>query len=214
MSHDGENEIDREDTFEEAVYDLAVVRKLLSDAFTPEDLRRFCYDRPRFRPIVNRFGPGYSFDDMVDAVVTYCDTQFMLDELVAAVREVNPGQYARYEHALRTTEPTPYAPGSSVPPARGDSLAGLLSELKEVVLRESPPDMRIQALEKVAALASAANEMPPELMLLESIVHWFVAELPQLQGPVWNAIGAVEGRARQAGSHVYLDFRDRFGTFY
>jgi hypothetical protein len=214
MSQAGENEIDEEDGFEELSYNIAAIRRLLTDAFTPEDLERFCYDRPLFHPLVNEFGRGSNLNDMVGEVITYCDSRFLWAELLAAVQEENPTQYARHEHALMIASPTPYAPGSGTLAARSKSLPDLLSELKEVVLRESPPEKRIQALEKVAALTSAASEMPPELMLMESIVQWFVAELPQLQGPVWNAIGAVEGRARQAGSHVYLDFQDRFGTFY
>ena len=37
-------------------YDTATIRQLLLAAFTSEELRRFCYDRPTFRPILSRFG--------------------------------------------------------------------------------------------------------------------------------------------------------------
>ena len=52
-----------------ASYDVAKIRELLTKAFTPEDLRRFCEDRPVFRPIVRRFGPGQGLDDMVAEVI-------------------------------------------------------------------------------------------------------------------------------------------------
>ena len=52
---------------------IAAIRQLLLAAFTPEELRRFCYDRPTFRPVVSRFGPGHGLDDMVDEVVEYRD---------------------------------------------------------------------------------------------------------------------------------------------
>jgi energy-coupling factor transporter ATP-binding protein EcfA2 len=80
---------------------IEVVRELLIAAFTAEDLRRFCQDRPTFRPIVARFGPGHGLDDMVDEVVTYCDKRDLFGALLAAVSEENPPQYARFEPALR-----------------------------------------------------------------------------------------------------------------
>jgi hypothetical protein len=47
-------------------YNIAAIRQLLLAAFSPEELRRFCYDRAAFRPVVNRFGPGYGHEDMAD----------------------------------------------------------------------------------------------------------------------------------------------------
>jgi hypothetical protein len=35
-------------------YNLKAIRKLLLEAFTAEDLRRFCLDDPSFRPICER----------------------------------------------------------------------------------------------------------------------------------------------------------------
>jgi hypothetical protein len=75
-------------------YNLATIRQLLLAAFTPEELRRFCYDRPTFRPVVNRFGPGYGHDDMVDELITYCDKYRYFPELLAEIKQANPRQYA------------------------------------------------------------------------------------------------------------------------
>ena len=77
-------------------YNTAAIRQLLLAAFTPEELRRFCYDRPTFRPVVSSFGPGQGLDDMVDELITYCDTRLLLGELLRQVRQVNPGQHARF----------------------------------------------------------------------------------------------------------------------
>jgi formylglycine-generating enzyme required for sulfatase activity len=76
--------------------DIAKIRQLLLAAFTPEDLRRFCYDRPTFRPIVPHFGSGHGLTDMVDRVVEYCDRHVLLDGLLTEVRQYNPRQYARF----------------------------------------------------------------------------------------------------------------------
>jgi formylglycine-generating enzyme required for sulfatase activity len=77
-------------------YDIATIRQLLLEAFTPEDLRRFCRDHPDFRPVVRRFGPGYGHDDMADEIITYCENYLLFPELLAALKEHNPRQYARF----------------------------------------------------------------------------------------------------------------------
>lgn len=71
-------------------YNIAEIRQLLLVAFTPEELRRFCQDRPLFQPIIIRFSPDHGLDDMVDKVIDYCQTQLLLDELLAAVKQANP----------------------------------------------------------------------------------------------------------------------------
>jgi hypothetical protein len=83
-------------------YDLGAFRRLLLAAFTAEDLRRFCEDRPSFRPIVARLSPQCGLDDMVDEVLHYCGTRRLFGELEAAIEQVNPAQYARFEPFLRS----------------------------------------------------------------------------------------------------------------
>jgi len=83
------------------LYDIGAIQGLLRAAFTPEQLRRFCYERPSFRPIVVESSPNDSLALLVDRVVEYCDKQVLLDQLLAEVRQVNPRQYARFEEKLR-----------------------------------------------------------------------------------------------------------------
>jgi formylglycine-generating enzyme required for sulfatase activity len=88
-------------------YDIATIRQLLLAAFTPEDLRRFCYDRPTFRPVVNRFGRPYRLDDMADELIIYSDKYCYLDELLAELAQHNPRQYARFiEPELSQDQPS------------------------------------------------------------------------------------------------------------
>jgi hypothetical protein len=92
---------------------LAAIRSLLLAAFTPEDLRRFCQDRPQFRPIVARFGPGHDFEDLVDRVMDYGETHLLWDESPVAVKQDNARHDARFEAKLvppAATRPTPVAP--------------------------------------------------------------------------------------------------------
>ncbi|MFC2037370.1 tetratricopeptide repeat protein [Chloroflexota bacterium] len=84
------------------LYNLATIRNLLREAFTADDLRRFCQDRPTFRPILDYFGPGFNFMQMVDAVIEQCRTWALLPDLLAGIQEVNPRQYERYRDQLLT----------------------------------------------------------------------------------------------------------------
>jgi formylglycine-generating enzyme required for sulfatase activity len=92
-------------------YDIAAIRQLLLAAFTPEDLRRFCHDRPTFRPVVNRFGPSHGLDDMADELITYCENYLLFPELLAELKRHNPRQYARFiEPELSGAESAPPTP--------------------------------------------------------------------------------------------------------
>lgn len=75
---------------------LAAIRALLVTAFTPETLYRFCFDRPLFRPVINSFGRGHSLNDMIDVIFKYCRTRLLWNELLDAVEEDNPRQFAYY----------------------------------------------------------------------------------------------------------------------
>lgn len=86
-------------------HNFANIRKLLTAAFTAEELRQFCHDRSYFRPIIDRFGPRHGLDDMVEEVITYCETHALADDLLVGVKEVNPRQYARYESQLSQVGP-------------------------------------------------------------------------------------------------------------
>jgi flagellar basal body-associated protein FliL len=86
---------------DEPAHNLAAIRDLLEAAFTAETLRRFCLDRPAFRPITAEFGPGHGLDDMVDRVIDYCETHLLWREFLAEVERENPRQYRRYERRLR-----------------------------------------------------------------------------------------------------------------
>ena len=81
-------------------YNLAIIRRLLVEAFTAEDLRRFCQDHATFRPILDRFAPAHGLNDMVAEVIDYCEMYYLFDELLAGIKQANPNQYARFEFSL------------------------------------------------------------------------------------------------------------------
>jgi hypothetical protein len=94
-------------TNDEEDYHIANIRKLLIEAFTVKDLRRFCEDRPIFRPIVARFSPEDGVIDMVDEVIGYCRTHLLWDVLLTEVAQERWDQYARFQPELGKSAPPP-----------------------------------------------------------------------------------------------------------
>lgn len=116
---------------ESQFFNLAAIRSLLEAAFgKAADLRRFCQDRPAFRPIVNVFGSAHGLDDMIADVVDYCETRLLFHELLREVQEYNPAQYARFEQRL--TRPTRGAPHSSQFPLTPERY--ILASIKQLLL--------------------------------------------------------------------------------
>jgi formylglycine-generating enzyme required for sulfatase activity len=81
-------------------YDPAAIPALLKDAFTLDNLQRFCSDRPEFRPFLSRIGPGQSLEEIADGLLTYCLDHLLCAELLVRVREFNPRQYYKHSRAL------------------------------------------------------------------------------------------------------------------
>ena len=88
-------------TDNEQHYNLAIVRELLVKAFSATELRSFCHDRSHFQALLPRFGPKYNLLDMVSEVLDYCEEHRLFLQLLAAVKEERPRQYARFEDDLR-----------------------------------------------------------------------------------------------------------------
>jgi hypothetical protein len=89
---------------EEAIaYNLVALRALLTNAFSDSDLRDFCYDRPLFRPAYEQFGDRMGKKEKVSCLIEYAETQDLFVELLAAIKEENPRQYAKYEAQLPYT---------------------------------------------------------------------------------------------------------------
>jgi hypothetical protein len=83
-------------------YDLGVVSELLTSAFMDErDLRRFLRERREFETVLRLVGVGAGLSDHVDVLIEYCRTRVLLDELLDASQEENPGQYERFAGRLR-----------------------------------------------------------------------------------------------------------------
>lgn len=101
-------------------YNIAAIRNLLREAFTAQDLWRFCQERPAFQPVLLHFPFNATPAQMIDALTEYCRTQVLFDELLAEIRIANPRQYERYRSLLYGGGPLP---GRQIPhnlPPRGE----------------------------------------------------------------------------------------------
>jgi formylglycine-generating enzyme required for sulfatase activity len=103
---------------------------LLRQAFTPRELRRFCDDRPTFRPILSSFGPKFSHEDMIDAIIDYCRTRLLFPDMLVEIKSANLRQYQRHYAHLYVRAEIPEELGASPPESQP-----LTRDLREVTER-------------------------------------------------------------------------------
>lgn len=85
-------------------YDLSAVRELLRQAFTADELWRFCQERPPFQRLIDRFGRNASLENMIDDLIEHACTRALMAELLGEVEAYNPGQFARHAGRLRVQD--------------------------------------------------------------------------------------------------------------
>lgn len=88
-------------------YNIAAIRNLLREAFTAQDLVRFCTDRPNFRSVPGHFAHNASLEEMIDVVIDRCQVRELFPELLSEVQEYNPRQYAKHATSLDEREQPP-----------------------------------------------------------------------------------------------------------
>ena len=64
------------------------IRKLLTQYFTDEDIRIFCYDN--YRPVYDQFSATTSKNIMVQSLIEYCDRRNTISELYDLIVEERP----------------------------------------------------------------------------------------------------------------------------
>ena len=79
--------------------DTAIVRELVDQAFSDEELGIFCYNH--FREVYDQFGTGMSKTAKIQRLIEYCDRHVQTETLLAHCREYNPDQFARFDERLR-----------------------------------------------------------------------------------------------------------------
>jgi hypothetical protein len=169
---------------EQERFRIGTIRKLLVAAFTVAELRRFCQDRPTFRPVVDEFSTADSLTDMVDEVITYCEKKILFDRLLSEVEQVNRPQYERFA-PYRTDEGRPEA--ISLEPAR-DAGRGMDNAARgQPSFDGQQKDALVRALVKCPTIM---NRDTREAVVrdLPDDIQWNIRESPQLNVTVRNIV--------------------------
>jgi hypothetical protein len=91
------------DSQSEPLPPLGIIRDLLLAAFDDSSFQRlFRYSsHPDLIRVQTRFADNDGMDDLVDKAIDYCQQRALLLDLLLAVKEANPAQYATFEPRLR-----------------------------------------------------------------------------------------------------------------
>lgn len=82
---------------------IPTIRKLLYEAFiNDEDLDFLCYEH--FREVYESFSGSLNIASKIQLLISHCQENGLLDELLLQVKEINPSKYAEYKPFLLSTE--------------------------------------------------------------------------------------------------------------
>jgi HEAT repeat protein len=78
-------------------YHLKNIRTLLTEGFTDEELRQFCFDDPAFTPYYPHLPSGASRAELARLIVNYARQKSLLETLLAWAKEQNPARYETHQ---------------------------------------------------------------------------------------------------------------------
>ncbi|HXV97113.1 MAG TPA: ATP-binding protein, partial [Anaerolineae bacterium] len=78
-------------------YVLSNIRAFLTEGFTAEELRRFCYDEPDFRPVYDHLAVNSSKAEIVDQLLEHAERKRLIDKLLIWAKENNSAAYEEYQ---------------------------------------------------------------------------------------------------------------------
>ncbi|NJO03965.1 MAG: hypothetical protein HC880_21855, partial [Bacteroidia bacterium] len=79
-------------------YDVAILSDLLNAAFNDEGINDFCFYY--FPEVFDNVGGGYSKNQKIRALITYCKQHDRVDELLRRIEQERPAMYRKYESRL------------------------------------------------------------------------------------------------------------------
>ena len=78
-------------------YDLGNIRALLTEGFTDEELRSFCFDVPEFKPVYEQFTQGTSKGQIVQLIMEHAERKSLMKILLDWTAKKNPAKYKEYQ---------------------------------------------------------------------------------------------------------------------
>lgn len=76
---------------------LKKIRTLFTEGFTADELRRFCYDEPDFRPIYDKLAQDSGKATIIDLLIEYSDQKLLIDILLDLAKQHNPARYEKHQ---------------------------------------------------------------------------------------------------------------------
>jgi hypothetical protein len=150
-------------------YNLRNIRKLLTTAFTDQELSQLCFDVPEFKPVYEQFTVGMSKDQMIQRLIEYCERKVLMGQLLTIVEEEAPEQYAQFADGLIVGEKKaePASASGSTMPDETDFLRKLIIEKTRYL-----QTLQLQA-------AKFGISAPPHIVLQIEDLEKEIAELRQ-----------------------------------
>ncbi len=78
-------------------YNWQNIRAMLTEGFTAEELRRFCYYEPNFKPVYHQLTQATGKMEIVDLLIKYAEQKLQIDTLLAWAEENNPARYEKHQ---------------------------------------------------------------------------------------------------------------------
>jgi len=153
----------------QSTYQLRNIRKLLTTAFSDEELRQLCYDESQFRPVYEQFSTGMGKNQMVQRLLEYCERKGLLGDLLAIVEEEVPSAYNDFASKLVSGDKI------ETPPAV--QTMGRAEEVEQLRALLTTHTRRLYKLQQQAAAYGIAA--PPEIQLQIEDLEVEIAELKQ-----------------------------------
>lgn len=75
-------------------YKTDKIRNLLTEGFTDQELRRFCYDNREFRPVHDNLAEKTGKSEIIDNLIEYAERKHLVDDLLTWANTKNPSTYA------------------------------------------------------------------------------------------------------------------------
>ncbi|MBE7556432.1 MAG: NACHT domain-containing protein [Anaerolineales bacterium] len=89
-------------------YLLQNIRTLLTEGFSEDDLRTFCFDTPKFKPVHHELADLTGKKAIVQHLLEFAERQECLDALLAWAKTENPAKYEKHQPYFEgDTAPTP-----------------------------------------------------------------------------------------------------------
>jgi len=108
-------------------YNLRNIRILLTEGFTEEELRRFCYEVPDFRPVYERLSQSMGKAEVVGRLIEFAERKLLIEDLLVWVKENNPARYESHQ----PYDDSPY----SLPQERTEALLNSLKRERAIHIK-------------------------------------------------------------------------------